>query len=213
LEKNVVEALHESNESLNGSVLKQFNDSIFVIQNFSNEKNPDQTEILIYNWGEENPKFHLSNTRILAIEQTWMEIPHPHFVNKTIRIDLMTGQEYVANSNETTHVTNTDITYTQTYTEESEYFNWFITYFKKKGISPIMQIEHLNTSQRTFIAYYQQENNMLSHHLSILDSSGEIIKTILLEDNLTGIGKDTFFVLKNKAIFASDNHILNIYDF
>ncbi len=105
-----------------------------------------------------------------------------------------------------------DISYASAYPEESEYFQWFVQYFANLDIIPCKQIEYLKIKAQILISYYKESQKELTNSLAILDESGDILENILLEEQLTGIGKDTFFVFRNKAIFVTQKSTLNIYD-
>ncbi len=138
--------------------------------------------------------------------------PPPQFTNKDIYIDLRSGSEMKAAPSADKPQGQQHISYATAYPDSSGYFQWFVQYFGDHGIIPRRQIEYLKTDQNILISYYEKDETGLANSLAILDQDGQLLECILLEDRLTGIGKDTFFVFRNKAIFVSQKNTLNIYD-
>lgn len=195
-----------------GLMVKSYDTDQLLFVQYSNQNNPDQTNLYTFNWTGGEPAFSMLNTRIIKSGPSWVQVPHPHFANKEIFIDLTTGKELAAEPDLHADEPLSDLKYTTTYPETSEYFNWFEQYFSKQDIVPVKQIEYLKTDQHILISFYQQQENGLSHHLSILDGKGEMLEFFLLDEQLQGIGRDNFIVLRNKAIFVTNKFNLNIYE-
>lgn len=199
-------------EEYSGLVTKSYDTEQLLFIQYSDQNNPDLTNIYTFNWTGGEPTFALQSTRIIQSSKEWIKVPHPHFANKEIYIDLKSGSqlsEEPANS-----VTQApEMLFASAYPEESEYFQWFVQYFAKHGIIPCRQIEYLKTQDCVLISYYENSGNGMTNSLAILNNEGTILDKILLDENLNGIGKDTFFVYRNKAIFVTHKKTLNIYDF
>lgn len=191
-----------------GVVAKSYSKDRIVLTQYTHQNNPDQTHIFVFDWSKKDPLLRFENTRILQVGVDWIQLPHPHFESKDVYIDLHTGIECPPPSATTN---SSDIYYATAYPSSSEYFQWFEQYFSTHGIVPFRQIEYLKTHDRILISFYEERNNGLKHSLIILDTKGRLLEHILLEDHLTGIGKDTFFVLHHTAIFITHKYTLNFY--
>ncbi|SMD38810.1 hypothetical protein SAMN04488029_3889 [Reichenbachiella faecimaris] len=198
-------------EEYSGLVAKSYDAAQLLFIQYSDQNNPDLTNIYTFSWNGGDPTFSLQNTRIIQSGSEWIKVPHPHFANKEIYVDLKSGTEL-----RTAPVSGLaifdNVSYATSYTVESEYFQWFVQYFAKYNIIPCRQIEYLKANDAVLISYYEERENGLVNTLVILDNEGEILESILLVDELSGIGKDTFFVYRNKAIFVTQKNTLNIYD-
>lgn len=198
-------------EEYNGLVTKSYDADRLLFIQYSDQNNPDLTNIYTFDWAGGEPTFALQNTRIIQSGQYWIKVPHPHFANKEIFIDLKSGSQLSEKPVETQKHFQ-DIKYASAYPEESEYFQWFVQYFAKHNIIPCKQIEYLKVNDQVLISYYENVSNGMTNSLAILNKEGTILDQILLDEKLNGIGKDTFFVYRNKAIFVTHKKTLNIYD-
>ncbi|MEP2024639.1 MAG: hypothetical protein ABJH98_10175 [Reichenbachiella sp.] len=198
-------------EEYAGLVSKSYDAEKLLFIQYSDQNNPDLTNIYTFNWQGGEPTFSLQNTRIIQSGLDWIKVPHPHFANKEIYIDIQSGTT-LESPPISSHEIFSDISYATAYPEDSEYFQWFVQYFAKYDIIPCRQIEYLKLAEKILISYYEKGTKELNNSLAILNENGEIIENILLEEHLTGIGKDTFFVYRNKAIFVTQKSTMNIYD-
>lgn len=198
-------------EKYTGLVGKSYNTEQLLFIQYSDQNNPDLTNIYTFNWSGGEPTFALQNTRIIQSGLEWIKVPHPHFTNKEVYIDLKSGKPI--NEKPTTQdLSLANLQYASAYPEESEYFQWFIQYFAKHDIIPCKQIEYLKTGTAVLISFYETRANGMTNSLVILNEEGTILDRMVLDENLSGIGKDTFFVYRNKAIFVSHKNTLNVYD-
>lgn len=198
-------------EEYAGLVTKSYNKDQLLFIQYSDQNNPDLTSIYTFNWKGGEPTFSLQNTRIIQSGLEWIKVPHPHFANKEVFLDLKSGTE-LGEAPTIEEKDTADISYATAYSEESEYFEWFVQYFAKHGIIPSRQIEYLKANDTVLISYYENFENGLTNTLAVLDHEGNMSTRIILDKLLKGIGKDTFFVYRNKAIFVTDKNTLNIYD-
>lgn len=195
-----------------GLMVKSYDLQQLLVIQYSNQNNPDQTNLYTFSWTGGDPTYSLQNTRIIKSGRHWVQVPHPHFANKNIIIDLKSGKELSTKPDPSSENIPNELKYTRTYPDSSEYFAWFEQYFRKQGIVPYKQIEYLKLDRHILISFYQKQENGLSHHLAILNTGGEMLECFLLDQHLQGIGRDNFIVLRNKAIFVTDKRNLNFYD-
>ncbi|WP_420581238.1 hypothetical protein [Reichenbachiella sp.] len=198
-------------EEYAGLVSKSYDEEHLLFIQYSDQNNPDLTNIHTFNWKGGEPSFSLQNTRIIQSGTTWIKVPHPHFSNKEIYVDHKSGSKLKEAPPIESDFLD-DIYYAIAYPEESEYFQWFVQYFTKHNITPCRQIEYLKFKNSILISYYENKEGGMINSLAFLDKEGSVLEQVLLDENLQGIGKDTFFVYRNKAIFVTDKNTLNIYD-
>ena len=194
-----------------GMIAKSFNTERILFIQYSDQNNPDKTNIFSFSWNGGDPVLNLQNTRIVSTGNDWIQIPHPNFESRKVYIDVQSGDQLKDSPVESSNL-SIPIKYASSYTEDSEYFQWFVQYFSKHDIEPCKQIEYLKTENSILISYYELQNNQLTNSLAFLNKEGMIIDTVNLEEKLTGIGKDTFFVIGNKAIFVTQKSTLNLYE-
>ena len=72
-------------------------------------------------------------------------------------------------------------------------------------------IEYLEKGDKVLISYYIYEEEKLANYMIVADEKGEILVHEKLRDALTGIGIDTFFVLKDQLIVVKNNNELQAY--
>lgn len=95
------------------------------------------------------------------------------------------------------------------YLEGSDYFELVKNYlFQKLKILPIKAIEYLELQNSIIISYYiyhnpEKNNSLLENFLLVLDREGNILFQEKIDENLTGIGLETFFVISDQLIFTS----------
>ncbi|WP_422362414.1 hypothetical protein [Reichenbachiella sp.] len=207
----IIQAISFS-EEYTGLVTKSYNKDQLLFIQYSDQNNPDLTNVYMFDWNGGAPIFSLQKTRIIELGLEWIKVPHPHFVNKEVYIDLNSGAE-LKNTPVIKEQIEDNIFYATAYPEESEYFQWFVQYFTKHNITPCREIEYLKIKNSILIAYYEnKEGGMMTNSLVLLDREGTILERVILDEKLQGIGKDTFFVYRNKAIFVTGKNTLNIYD-
>lgn len=208
----VVESFTLSEEQF-GCTLKSFDQNRLVLVKYSTEYNPDRYDVFIHSWQEfSNPLVHLSNTQILDAGIGWIQIPHPHFENRKLYFDTKEGAQVSEKPiSEQPNVTN-EIRYPTTYHEHNEYFSWFEKFFSKLEVTPLRQVEHIESIGITFLSYYFLEKGKLSNELIFINSEGNLLDRFVLEQDLQGVGRDTFFVLNQKIFFITNQKTLNIYE-
>lgn len=193
-----------------GSVAKSYSRDQLVLAQYTPQNNPDQTHVFVFDWLKKAPLFHFENTKIIQASPGWIQLPHPHFTHKSIFIDMNTGLE-MRNDPSPDRNSTPSIRYATAYPSTSEYFQWFEQYFSTHHIVPCRQIEYLKINDRVLISFYEEQNGGLKNTLAILDTKGQLLEHILLEEKLKGVGKDTFFVLDHHALFVTSKNTLNIY--
>lgn len=199
---------HSTDETPNLSV-RAFNKDRFIAISFSEIQNPDLTDVYVFDWKNTEPQFVYSNTKVLACNADAIEIKHPMIQNRSVQFDLISGLELKEQTIIKTKPSNYQLP--TAYENTNEYFEWFEKLLIKLGYQPKMQCEHLSESNRHIISFYTQQEKTLTNHLIFLDEQGNKLKNYTLASELMGIGKDTFFVVENKAIFVTQYNTLNVH--
>ncbi len=192
--------------------VKHFNGSKIVGISFSQEQNPDLYDVHILDWSNPVPKQSFVSTRLLHCNDQCLTLPHPHFVGKTMEIDLRTGAQCSGDQPNPDNGLDQP-NYPTAYTTHSAYFEWFAKLLNAQDINPVRQCEHLKWGENHLISYYTETEKTFSNGLCILDGKGKMIWQTTLAENLIGIGMDTFFVIKNRVIFTNSEHeIVALYE-
>jgi len=93
----------------------------------------------------------------------------------------------------------------------------FITVAKflqeKLNISPVKAVDYLERDGHIVISYYIWINDHLANFLLILDENGEVQRHELLANQLSSIGIDTFFIIRDALFTIRQKSELLIYDF
>lgn len=204
---DIVEELEITND-LDNLVIKSFSKDHLLTIRFSDQNNPDVVDLYNFQWNSSDPTFAKLGSQIKDSQNDWIEIPHPHFQGKTIILDLKTGAPLSEKPQK--QDLNEGIYYPTAYTKYSQYFEMLEKLLLHNNITLVKQCEYLKLEQNIILSYYTEEEGELCNYLSIVNNQGMIIESHVLAKNLKGIGKDTFFVSRNKLIFVSNKTDLNV---
>ncbi len=106
---------------------------------------------------------------------------------------------------------NRDLYYPVHYAEDDDNFRMIGKFLEKLGIKPSLAVDYLEFREYIIISYCQRENNDMESFLLLLDREGSVIFNKNTGSGLPGAGKDTFFVMNNGLIFASNkNNLIRI---
>jgi hypothetical protein len=99
----------------------------------------------------------------------------------------------------------------QQYGDGTEYFGMVAKFLRETlNLSAILSLEYLEYSGKIFIAYYTQEQSLVSH-LAVWTDAGELLLQEKTGEHLKGIGQDTFFILSGCLFFVKNKHELISY--
>ena len=89
------------------------------------------------------------------------------------------------------------------YHNETAYFQTVAVFLKKKFNLQIVQaVDYLEYENFIIISYFYKVGDDLMNNLLVLDLEGQALLHQNIEQQLTGIGLDTFFVFKNQLFFV-----------
>ena len=75
----------------------------------------------------------------------------------------------------------------------------------------VRMIEYLEKDDKVLISYYIYEEEKLTNYMLVADEKGALLLHEVLRAGLTGIGMDTFFVVKDQLIIVKNNNELQAY--
>lgn len=196
-----------------GRTLHTWQGEYLVLTQHYPNKNPDQSDILVYSVKEKKLLWDSKSTRILSIGRDCVSVPHPNFPQKALFLTLESGstcqtfQEYASDQ------LNKRIHAPLIYSATSKHFTLFKKYLMQVvKHEPIGSCEYLELENMIFISYFARVGGNLCGYLMISDSSGLVKHHFNIGEKLAGIARDTFFILDNRLIFVSHTHTLNVYE-
>ncbi|MFP4092432.1 MAG: DUF4905 domain-containing protein, partial [Cyclobacteriaceae bacterium] len=98
------------------------------------------------------------------------------------------------------------------YTEEDAYFetvSGFILHFL--NLNPLKGCEYLEYEGKIFISYYIAEDKALANYLLVLDQEGKPLLHEKMDDQLSQVGLDTFFIAHHHVLFVRHKRELLSY--
>jgi len=187
--------------------------SVFLLQNYTNQENPDATKLLALDvhsckilWERDTFSFsNFSNENVLGT--IGKDDP------KLVLLDLFTGKvidedvklDYTANK-------ISEPVCPFQYQEGTEYNNTVSTFLSSRfSIKPEGTVEYLEHDGLIVISYYLREQDGLSNFLVVLNNEGKILHQDKIDEQLKGLGADTFFILSGCLFFVRNKRELLSY--
>ncbi|MTI30183.1 DUF4905 domain-containing protein [Cytophagales bacterium RKSG123] len=101
--------------------------------------------------------------------------------------------------------TNTKTDFPIHYTEENAYFQNFSEFLESKlYIKAVKACDYLEYGNKIIISYYSIEKENLANFIVVFDESGQQLLHEKLDENLEGVGMDTFFRTNDQLIFIKN---------
>jgi hypothetical protein len=104
------------------------------------------------------------------------------------------------------------------YLEDSEYFEIIKKFLNKNhNILPLKGVDYLELQKSIIISYYIYQRNpekkapFLENYLLVIDRYGNKLLQEKIDEKLTGIGLETFFVIDDQLIFTSFKRNIKSY--
>lgn len=99
----------------------------------------------------------------------------------------------------------------QQYGDGTEYFRMVAKFLRETlNLSAVLSLEYLEYNGKIFIAYYTQEQSLVSH-IAVWTDAGDLLLQEKTGEHLKGIGQDTFFILSGCLFFVTNKHELISY--
>ena len=195
-----------------GMAVHTFIHDLLIFTQYVHNNNPDQMNILAYSINNSDRLWQINDSQILEVGLNYITIPHPHFKNKTKAINIKTGVGFEMDPKPLNLLENA-IKLPNLYQKGNEYFSWFERFIADSiKVSAVIECEYLETPNNILISFYTTTGKTLENKLLLADLEGNVIELFTLGQKLTGIGRDTFFILNNRLIFVSNKDTLNVYD-
>ncbi len=187
--------------------------SVFLLQNYTNQDNPDATKLLALDvhsckilWEQETFSFsNFSNENVLGT--SGREDPKP------VLLDLFTGK--VIDENVKLDYTTDKISEPLRpfqYQEGTGYNDTVSTFLSSRfSIKPEGTVEYLEHDGLIVISYYLREQSGLVNFLLVLNNEGKILLREKIDEQLKGLGVDTFFILSGCLFFVRNKRELLSY--
>lgn len=182
---------------------------VVVFTLYLEKNNPDKKAVFAYHlldrkilwWNNDYSLVSVSNHQVRGISS--------RYGSRSVTLDLLTGNEVseVADLYETPD----RVVRPHQYLADNEYFATVKTFLERKfNLVPVTALEYLEYDSIIFVSFYVQEV-VLTNFLLVVTSEGEQLLLEKLDDQLKGIGLDTFFVFSGCVFFAKNKSELVSY--
>lgn len=119
------------------------------------------------------------------------------------------GNLFEYKSKKDNKITNTEVLLPIHYLNEDAHFKTFKEFIlQKKGYEAVHSVEYLEINNKLLISYYLYEGKQLTNCLLLLNSEGDLLYEVELDQELSGIGYGTFFVINNVVYFIKNKTTL-----
>lgn len=194
-------------------------DGSILFYTYENDQNPVPTSYFLYSIDKGDIIWESSDFNFIAIvdegilgytdsEGSMQKLlldgstGRPHSVTNASAEGLHKSEDIEKKGNKTS-------SYPFHYPEQSDNFNTIEEYLKHShAINPVKAIDYLEIRNLIVISYYlynevsQKDNKLLDNFILVLDTEGNKLLNIKIDENLQGIGLGIFFVVKNQLIFS-----------
>jgi hypothetical protein len=172
-------------------------------------QNPDKKGILVYHLQPPGLCWWNNDFSLTGVFPTAVKGYSSRYGNRELTLDLQTGTELAPLAGEP--IDMKAILRPVQYVEGTSHFDTVRTFLEQKlNLLPVATFEYLEYDSRIFISYYVAETG-LANYLLVIGTEGEVLLHEKLDEQLKGIGMDTFFVLPGCLIFVKNREDLVSY--
>jgi hypothetical protein len=193
------------------SLLAAHNSTV-LFQHYIKQENPDETGVIALDvkgphvlW--ERPNFSFSS----FIKDNIRGVSAGH-ESTTIQLELVSGKELDQNSkfDSSADEISSAVRPFQYY-EGTDYYKTVQKFLAEKySVNAEHTVEYLEHDGLVVISYYVREGKDLVNYLLVVDESGNMLLHEKLDEQLKGLGVDTFFVLSGCLFFVRNKrHLLS----
>lgn len=94
------------------------------------------------------------------------------------------------------------------YTAEDPHFQTIDTFLVQNfQLKPLKGLDYLEHEGKIIISFYLSDNNVLRNLIYVLNEQGELLFEDIQDENLTGIGVSTFFVIENRLYYIKTKNL------
>lgn len=182
-----------------------FKDDQFALHEGLTIYDIDKNKVL---WQQHDYTFHY-----LLQDSIVVSDPEDNFLKVSIREGNVIDQAIDLNTLPKEEITNTILIFPVQYLNGTEYFTTVSGFIRNNKLGePVKAIEYLEIQNFIVISYYILDQNLLLNKLVIFDLNGKLLHNDTIDQNLKGIGSETFFIYDNFVIYIKQKTQLLIYE-
>lgn len=127
-------------------------------------------------------------------------------------VDIKTGEKLTQNKDEVLE-TKKNLLFPSLYFSTEEVFPKIAKFIELKTNEIACQvIEYLEYNSFIIISFYTKENEILQNRLILLNGDAQILMETTIDDNLKGVGNQTFMVFNNFLIYIHKKTELKLFE-
>jgi len=184
-------------------------DNVVVFTVYLETNNPDKKGVFAYHIFEDRMLWWHNDFSLVSVSNGIVEGISSKYGFRNLTLDIMTGKELSEKKDkEQLHIS---VIRPHQYLAEHSYFDTVKIFLEQKfNLSPVMALEYLEHDSVIFISFYVQENE-LANYLIVISADGNLLVKEKLDEQLKGIGLDTFFILSGCVFFVKNRAELVSY--
>ena len=191
--------------------LKEIHENYLILLEYEEGKNPDVSNLIVFDTAKRIVAWERKDVKNVEVGRSAIKVPHQYLTKRIEHLDIGSGQPMELSGEFTNN--RPDILLPAFYSAENEYFSTFTEFIQTHtNDQAILCCEYLEINSGMILSYYAKSNRSVDNNLLIMSNEGQLNELINIGKNLTGIGKDTFFVFDKYLIFISFKNTLNIYE-
>lgn len=204
------------------SSLKVAQKGNILLVSFNEPDMPEQRGFAVVDGKSGKLKWGKPDAQVMHTESDGFVISKADDENSYLKVDWNSGatlkevslKELFSNFNKKKSAEDAAVLYPFHFDEENSFFvkiHQYIEILTKH--KAIRMIEYLEKGDKVLISYYiyEGENEKIANYMLVADENGTVLVHEKLRGELSGIGMDTFFVLKDELIVVKNNNELTAY--
>jgi len=204
------------------SSLKVAQKGNLLLVTFNEPDMPEQRGFAVVDGTSGKLKWGKPDAQVMHTEADGVIISKADDENAYLKVDWNTGatlkeislKELFSNFNKKKSGEESEVLYPFHFDEENSFFIKIQQYIeiltKHKAIR---MIEYLEKGDKVLISYYiyEGEKDKIANYILVADETGTVLVHEKLRGELSGIGMDTFFVMKDELVVVKNNNELTAY--
>ena len=183
--------------------------NVVVFTVYLETNNPDKKGVFAYHLFEDRMLWWNNDFSLVSVSNGIVAGVSSKYGFRNVILDIMTGREVSKTGGE--QQVNIEVIRPHQYLAEHSYFNTVKIFLEQKfNLSPCVALEYLEYDSIVFISFYVQENE-LANYLIMISADGNLLVKEKLDEQLKGIGLDTFFILSSCVFFVKNRAELVSY--
>ena len=183
--------------------------NVIVFTVYLETNNPDKKGVFAFHILEDRMLWWHNDFSLVSVSNGVVEGNSSKYGFRNVTLDIMTGQEVSEKGIE--RQINSDVIRPHQYLAEHGYFNTVKIFLEQKfNLFPVKALEYLEHDSLIFVSFYVQEIE-LANYLIMISADGNLLVKEKLDEQLKGIGLDTFFILSGCVFFVKNRAELVSY--